>query len=188
MGGYRAGERGDHLFNHALLPAPPYRDAAVLIPILKHQDSYSILFTQRTAHLQSHAGQVSFPGGRVDTADADAVATALRETAEEIGLAPENVTVLGMLDYYITRTGYRVTPVVGLVERQEWLPADFEVAEIFEVPLDYILTPNMLAKERAVKFGEEREFYALTWEKHYIWGATAGILRNFLDVIADDEA
>lgn len=187
LAAYQPCERGDHTLNPDLLPAPPYRAASVLIPLLARDGGYSVLLTQRTAHLQVHPGQVSFPGGGADHGDAHAVATALREAEEEIGLAPENVSVLGTLDHYITRTGYRVTPVVGLVEPPpQWRPDSFEVEVIFEVPLAYVLTPGMLARRTLTHEGTERHFYGMTWQDFHVWGATAGMLKNFVDVISDD--
>jgi 8-oxo-dGTP pyrophosphatase MutT (NUDIX family) len=179
--------QGDHALNPDLLKSPPYCAASVLIPLLSHDDGYRVLFTQRTTHLHAHAGQVSFPGGRADKDDKDAVATALREAEEEIGLRCGNVEILGTLDDYLTRTGYKVTPVVGLVkEPQAWTPDDFEVAEIFEVPLAHILAPNVLARQKTMREGVERHDYAFTWQDFYIWGATAGMLKHFTDILSDD--
>ena len=117
--------------------------AAVLIPVIAHPGELTVLFTQRTAHLKSHAGQVSFPGGRAEPGDATPEVTALRESREEIGLAPERVEILARLPDYITRTGYRVTPVVGLLEPPlELMPDPREVEEVFEVPLAFLLDPR----------------------------------------------
>lgn len=186
---YQPQERGDYTLDARLLPPPPYQEAAVLIPLIKHGDSYTVLFTQRAAHLHAHGGQVSFPGGRVDQQDKGSVATALREAREEIGLLPENVSVLGTLDQYITGTGFRVTPVVGVIEKlQDWVPDTSEVAEIFEVPLSHILNPDILTRQTLMKGGLERDCYALTWNNFQIWGATAGMLRNFVDIVTHDNA
>lgn len=178
--------RGDHTLNPDLETKPPYRSASVLIPILARENGLSVLFTQRTSHLHTHPGQVSFPGGGAEKQDADEIATALRESHEEIGLEPSNVRILGMLDHYITRSGFRVRPVVGLVmSPQEWAPDSFEVASIFEVPLPYILSPGTLAEQQIDREGVTRRYYACTYEEYYIWGATAGMLRNFVEVITE---
>ncbi len=175
---------GDHTLNPDFAPQPPFRNAAVLLPLLAREDGLSMLFTLRTAHLHAHAGQVSFPGGGAEPHDMDEVATALRESHEEIGLKPENVRVLGTLDHYITRSGYRVRPVVGLVQgAPEWTPDSFEVAEIFEVPLSHILCPGNLSAQEVTREGVSRRYYACNWQDYYIWGATAGMLRNFVEVV-----
>ncbi len=182
-----AGERGDHSLNPDLLPEPPYRSAAVLIPLLQRDGGFTVLFTERAAHLHTHAGQVSFPGGSADPTDADAVATALREGQEEIGLDPADVSVLGTLDQYITRTGYRVTPVVGLIVSPPlWTPDSFEVDRIFEVPLAHILKQGTLARQQMMWEGVSRHYHEMTWEGFRIWGATAGMLKNFVDVVSDE--
>lgn len=188
MRGYRCGDaRGDHLMNCDPLPPEPWREAAVLIPLLSDAEGLRVVFTLRTAHLHAHAGQVSFPGGGAEAHDADAIATALRETEEEIGLNPAQVDVLGQLDPYITRTGYRVTPVVGLIEAADgaphWLPDDFEVAAIFDVPMTHILTPGVLRAEAISREGITRKTYVCSWQDYYIWGATAGMLRNLVEAI-----
>lgn len=187
LAAYRPQERGDYSLNPELFLPPPYRAAAVLIPILKRDTGYTVLFTQRTAHLSAHAGQVSFPGGGADETDRDAAATALREAEEEIGLSPPSVEILGTLDHYITRSGYRVAPVVGLVAAPQALnPDSSEVEKIFEVPLGHIFSPGALARKKVTLENGERSFYALTWQEFYIWGATAGMLRNFVEAVGDD--
>lgn len=176
--------QGDHFLNPDLLPKPPYRAAAVLIALLPRGDDLSVVFTQRTSHLHAHAGQVSFPGGGREPQDENAVATALREAEEEIGLDPAAVRVLGQLDEYITRSGFSVHPIVGYVsDVPTWQPDSFEVEEVFDVPLQYICTPGHLSRQQMEREGVVREFYACNWEKFRIWGATAGMLRNFLDVV-----
>jgi 8-oxo-dGTP pyrophosphatase MutT (NUDIX family) len=136
--------------------------------------------TRRTAHLNDHAGQISFPGGRAEPGDADPAQTALRETAEEIGLEAERVEVLGRLHPYVTVTGYRVTPVVGLLTPPlELRPDDFEVAEVFEVPLKFLLDPANHQRNSVSYEGRERHYYAMPYRHYYIWGATAGMLMNF---------
>ena len=125
-----------------LYPDRAPRPASVLIPIVVHADAACVLLTERTAHLHDHAGQISFPGGRVEKGDADAIATALREAHEEIGLPPADVDVIGTLPEYLTATAYRVTPVIGLVERPFTPVLDaFEVSEVFEVPLAFLMDP-----------------------------------------------
>lgn len=154
--------------------------AAVLMPIVERGSSASMLLTQRSANLNHHAGQVSFPGGRAERSDADAVATALRESHEEIGLAPDRVRVLGALPQYVTVTGFAVTPVAAWVEGNPILaPAAREVAEIFEVPLDYLLDPaNYRVHSAIMPDGAVRRYYSISWDRHFIWGATAAMLRN----------
>ena len=153
--------------------------AAVLIPLITHPQGLTVLFTQRTPHLRSHSGQVSFPGGRAEPGDASAEFTALRETEEEIGLSPSVVEVLARLPDYRTRTGYRVTPVVGLLTPPvAFRPDPNEVAEIFETPFGFLMEPaNYEQHERQTPDGVMRRFYAMTHDEQYIWGATAGILR-----------
>ncbi|MDP2206871.1 MAG: CoA pyrophosphatase [Alphaproteobacteria bacterium] len=180
---------GDHLLTPDWqTPPPPYRDAAVLIALLPRGDDLSVVFTQRTSHLTAHAGQVSFPGGGVEPQDFDAVATALREAEEEIGLPRDRVRVLGQLDDYITGTGFLVRPVVGFVpEVPVWQPDDFEVAEIFDVPLSHLSAPGCIFTSSREFRGINRHFYACDWDKFHIWGATAGMLKNFIDVIAAED-
>lgn len=156
----------------------PARPAAVLVPVVRRNE-LMILLTQRTPHLAAHAGQISFPGGKIDEADAGPVATALREAEEEIGLPRAHVEPIGFLDHYRTGTGYRITPVVAMVEPGFALRLNHgEVSEAFEVPLAFLMDPkNHLLHARMIK-GRERTFYAMPFEDRYIWGATAGILKN----------
>ena len=155
-----------------------YRHASVLVPIVVGPD-LSLLLTRRTSHLSNHAGQISFPGGRAEASDADAVDTALREASEEIGLAREQVEVIGYLPKYFTVTRYEVTPVVALVHPPFALTPDpNEVAEAFEVPLEFILDPANHQKRSRPWEGRTRHFYAMPYGRHFIWGATAGMLRN----------
>jgi 8-oxo-dGTP pyrophosphatase MutT (NUDIX family) len=157
----------------------PPTGAAVLIPIVLHEDGATLLFTQRTAHLNDHAGQISFPGGRVEDSDVSPVDTALRETEEEVGLARKHVEIIGTLPEYQTATGFRVQPVVGLVQPPFETTADpFEVAEIFEVPLSFLMN-GMHHQRRTAEFPTgPRSFYVMPYERFFIWGATAGMLRN----------
>lgn len=179
-------ERGDQDLNPGMTPILPIKDAAVLIPLIDRPDAVTVLLTQRTAHLANHAGQVSFPGGRVDLADAGFEETALRETQEEIGLDRSHVRILGRLDTYITRTGFAVTPVVGVVETPFTLKPDpFEVAEVFEVPLSFLLDPNNHRLCSHEFEGTLRHFYAMPYGRHFIWGATAGILMNLYEFLSD---
>jgi 8-oxo-dGTP pyrophosphatase MutT (NUDIX family) len=178
--------RGDHDLNPDLLPDRPLTLAAVLVPLVERPDGLTVLLTRRSDHLQDHAGQISFPGGRVEPGDADALATALREAEEEIGLARALVTPVGRLDTYVTRTGFEVTPVVGLVAPPSSLAPDpFEVAEVFEVPLAFILDPASRQRHSRIYAGKTRHFHVFPWRDYYIWGATAGMLVNLADLLGD---
>ncbi|MGQ9371867.1 CoA pyrophosphatase [Azospirillum sp. ST 5-10] len=179
--------RGDHDLNPAYGPPPDrLREAAVLVPLIDREGGVTVLFTQRTAHLTAHAGQISFPGGRREAYDRTPEETALRETEEEIGLDRGHVEVVGRLDTYVTRTGFRVTPVVGLVHPPFSLQPDpTEVAEAFEVPLSVILDPTNPQRHSRDVLGGRRFFYAFPYENRYIWGATAGMLVNLRDVLGD---
>ncbi len=181
--------RGDHDLNNDLYPpAGTLIGAAVLVPIVQRPDQVpTVLLTKRADHLRDHAGQISFPGGRIEESDADPDAAALRETEEEIGLPPNGIEVVGRLDTYITRTGFEVTPVVGLVATPFQLKLDaLEVAEAFEVPLRYFLDPENREVHSRVWQGRTRFFYVYPYEKHYIWGATAGMLSNLAEILRED--
>lgn len=155
--------------------------AAVLVPLLK-EGPLSVLLTKRTQHLPTHAGQISFPGGKKDPLDQNPLFTALREAKEEIGLDEVHVEPLGFLDIYYTVTGYAVSPVVAFLEQECSLtPNPEEVAEIFEVPLAFLMNPANLQIHSHTIRGVERKFYALTYKDYYIWGATAGILKNMYE-------
>jgi len=176
--------RGDHDLNPGFHPRQPLVPAAVLVPLVDHSEGLTVLLTLRTLHLHDHAGQISFPGGRIDPGDTDAAAAALRETEEEVGLKPERVRLVGRLDTYVTRTGYQVTPLVGLVEPPLDLAIDpEEVAEAFEVPLDFLLDPANRRRDSRFYQGMERYFWAMPFGRHYIWGATAGMLVNLAEVL-----
>lgn len=178
------GMMGDHLLNPGLLPVRPYRPAAVLIALLPRGDDFSVVFTQRSSRLHAHAGQVSFPGGGVEAQDENAAATALREAEEEIGLPRHDVNVLGELDDYVTRSGFLVRPVVGFVaDRPVWKPDAFEVETVFDVPLSHLMQPGHLECRQVMFEGGARRFYACTWQEHHIWGATAGMLKHFIDTV-----
>jgi 8-oxo-dGTP pyrophosphatase MutT (NUDIX family) len=153
--------------------------AAVLFPIVERDDGHTVLLTQRTAHLRDHAGQISFPGGRVEEDDPSPVHTALRETEEEIGLTRDRVEILGYLPEYRTGTGFRVTPVVALVHPPFELALDpFEVAEAFEVPLAFLLDPANHKRHSLHYRGALRHFFAMPYGDYFIWGATAGMIHT----------
>lgn len=161
--------------------------AAVLIPIILHPDAPTVLLTRRTAHLKDHAGQISFPGGRVETGDASPAHTALREAAEEVGLQSVSVEIAGYLPEYLTVTGFRVTPVVAMVKPPIDLRLDpNEVAEVFEVPLAFLLDPAQHQRhshqDRAR--GRLRHYDAIPYGDHFIWGATAGMILSLYRVIS----
>ncbi|MFZ6690964.1 CoA pyrophosphatase [Undibacterium sp. SXout20W] len=158
-----------------------FRPASVLIPLVLRERGLTVLLTQRATGLNHHAGQISFPGGRFETSDVNPIETALRETQEEIGLDRQHIELLGNLPDYKTGTGYLVTPVVSLVHPPFDLMTDpAEVAAVFEVPLTYLM--NGKHHQRRVfqlpDGGGQRNFYAMPYEQHFIWGATAGMLRN----------
>src|SRR5262245_9241678 len=156
--------------------------AAVLVPIVKREPQASILLTQRTMALSSHAGQVAFPGGKFDRDDRDAAACALREAFEETGLSPDFVNPVGYLDPYQTRTGFRVIPVVALIDTGfELKPAPDEVDAVFEVPLAFLMDPRHHRRETRMWRGRERHFCAMPCVERYILGATAGMIRNLYE-------
>jgi 8-oxo-dGTP pyrophosphatase MutT (NUDIX family) len=182
----RAATRGDHDLNPGETPpSAALRPAAVLVPLIDRADGMTVLLTQRTAHLSAHAGQIAFPGGRVEEHDADAIATALRETEEEVGLSRELVSVIGRLDTYVTGTGFEITPIVGVVNSAYTLTIDpNEVAEAFEVPLSYILDRNNHNRTERESAGRIRVFFVLPYQGRNIWGATAGMLVNLAEVLS----
>ena len=173
----------NHLELEGMLPADAVlRPAAVLIGLVPRAHGWQILLTRRTENLPQHAGQISFPGGRIEPTDADAVAGALRETEEELGIAPAHVRPLGLLDIYGTISFYAVTPVLGIVDAQAVIAPDpREVAEVFELPLAFVLDPANLKREERLFRGRVRGYYAYAYEDRYIWGATAGMLVNLLE-------
>jgi 8-oxo-dGTP pyrophosphatase MutT (NUDIX family) len=181
----RAATRGDHDLNPGETPpSAALRPAAVLVPLIDRPGGMTVLLTQRTAHLSAHAGQISFPGGRAEEQDADAVATALRETEEEVGLPRKLISVVGRLDTYVTGTGFEITPIVGIVTPDYVLDIDpFEVAEVFEVPLSYILDRRNHNRQERESAGRMRVFFVLPYQGRNIWGATAGMLVNLAEVL-----
>ena len=165
---------------------PDLRRAAVLVPIVRRPAGLTVLLTQRTEHLTNHAGQVSFPGGRAEEDDSSPIETALRETEEEIGLTRRHVEIIGVLPDHVTASAYIVTPVVGLVTPPFDLTAESnEVADIFEVPLTFLMD-GMNHQRMSFDLpdgGGRRSFYAMPYERFFIWGATAGMLRNLFHLV-----
>ena len=155
------------------------RRAAVLCPLVRREGGFNVMLTLRSAHLKVHAGQIAFPGGKIDPADPSPLAAALREAEEEIGLPPEDADILGTLDPYDTSTGFVITPFVGIVSpRFVPIPEENEVAEVFEVPFDFLMDFANHERIERVHEGRTRRFYQMIWGRYRIWGATAGMLRN----------
>lgn len=171
--------RGDHDLNPDWdWPLSEVRAAAVLAPIIKRPEGWTMLFTQRTEETPAHPGQISFPGGRVQEEDGGPLQTALRETEEEIGLTRGFIEPLGAWDLYQTGSGFRITPVVGLVEPGfELTLCDREVASVFEAPLDFLFDPANHEKNGAMWNGRERYYWAMHYQDKRIWGVTAGMLH-----------
>ncbi|MCW8914899.1 MAG: CoA pyrophosphatase [Magnetovibrio sp.] len=177
-------ERGDHDLNPGYRPDKPLRPAAVLVGLVERPQGLTVLLTRRTDHLEHHPGQVSFPGGHVEDADLDSTATALRETEEEVGIGPEHIDVIGRLDTYITRTGFEVTPVVAMINPSfELAPDPHEVAEVFEVPLSFLMNPDNHHRHEREFEGGRRYFYAMPYRDYFIWGATAGMLMDLYQTL-----
>lgn len=176
-------ERGDGDLNG--LPSPTGRElrpAAVLAPLILHDGAPRLLFTERAAHLSKHAGQISFPGGRVDDGDATPADAALREVEEEIGVPSSQVELIGRFDPYETVTGFRVTPFVGVLKPGfELRPDPGEVADVFEAPFEFLMDARNHERQYRVWQGQKRYFYAMPWEGRFIWGATAGMLKALHD-------
>jgi 8-oxo-dGTP pyrophosphatase MutT (NUDIX family) len=183
------GERSDFDLNPevkaAQLQIHTQRPAAVLCGLVERSGELHVVLTRRAGHLARHAGQVAFPGGRIDDEDTSAQAAALREAEEEVGLSPAQVKVLGTLDQYLTSTGYRVTPFVGIID-SAWMPRPdpSEVEEVFEVPLDFLMDPANRQRHHHDRTGTRRYYYAMPWADYYIWGATAGMLKGLSDRLA----
>lgn len=169
-----------YIDDEALPPAEKHRPASVLVPVIA-RNVPTVLFTVRSSRLRSGSGQIAFPGGGAEAHDPTPEHTALRETFEEIGLASAHVEVIGRMSHYVTRAGYCVTPVVGVVRPPfELRPNVDEVAEIFEVPLPYLLDPaNHVVHTQKQSDGRMRRYYAVQYEDYYIRGVTAGLLVNF---------
>lgn len=180
----RLNDRGDHDLNPGMAPEPPFKAAAVLVPLVERADGITVLLTRRSEQLADHPGQVSFPGGRIEPDDPHPEAAALREAHEEVGLAPDRVEVIGRLATYRTRTGFEITPVVGLVTPPfDILPDPTEVAEVFEVPLAFLLDPANAQRRSREWRGMERFFWVFPYAGYYIWGATAGMLVNLAQIL-----
>jgi 8-oxo-dGTP pyrophosphatase MutT (NUDIX family) len=181
-----AGARGDLDLNPSMWEragVAATKPAAVLIPVIERK-APTVLFTIRTQELASHAGQVAFPGGKIDPGDQSPVAAALREACEEIGLAASLIEPIGYLDLYLTFSGFRILPTVAHVRPDFTLTLNpREVTETFEVPLDYLMTPENHQRRSREWKGIEREYYAVPFGDRYIWGITAGIVRNLYDRI-----
>lgn len=178
--------RGDHdteEMMQAVAAVRPIKPAAVLIPIVARAEP-TVLLTQRTAHLRDHAGQISFPGGKIDAGDTSPLAAALREAQEEIGLEADRVAPIGYLDLYMTRFGYRIVPAVAHVSPDFTLALNpSEVDDAFEVPLSFLMAPENHQRHSREWNGATRSFYAMPFGERYIWGVTAGILRNLYERI-----
>jgi len=176
--------------DHALDKGPPLvetdtpREAAVLIPVVDRGDEATVLLTVRTDHLPSHAGQIAFPGGKIDDTDEGAVAAALREADEEIGLGAGWIEPIGFLDAYISTTGFRIIPVVSVVRPGFTLTVnEGEVADVFEVPLGFLMDAANHRQESAILRGSRRIFLAMPYGERYIWGVTAGILKQLYETV-----
>jgi 8-oxo-dGTP pyrophosphatase MutT (NUDIX family) len=160
------------------------RPAAVLVPLVPREDGLHMILTERQPHMRQHAGQVAFPGGRIDGGDEGPIAAALRETEEETGIPPSFVEPIGFLDTYLTSTNYRVFPVVGILRPGFTVtPHAGEVADVFEVPLAFLMNPEHHERHSRDWQGRTRYYYAMPWKGRYIWGATAGMIRNLYSML-----
>lgn len=176
---------GDHAFQDEPFEAPrDPKHAAVLVPVVSHAQEPTLLLTERSTSLRQHSGQIAFPGGRVDPADESVLAAALREAEEEIGLDRTFVRPLGYLDPYLSTTGYLIVPVVGLVAPDYNLSLNpGEVADAFEVPLSFLMDPARHELQSREWKGKLRRYYAMPYHQRYIWGVTAGIIRNLYETL-----
>ena len=167
------------------IPDLKQRPAAVLCGLIERAGGLHVVLTMRAAHLNQHAGQIAFPGGKIDRQDSSPLAAALREANEEIGLDQDRVEIIGTLDEYLTSTGFRVTPFVGVIDPR-WLavPDANEVEEVFETPLDFLMDPANRVRHHHDRWGARRYYYAMPWGDYYIWGATAGMLKGLSDRLA----
>jgi 8-oxo-dGTP pyrophosphatase MutT (NUDIX family) len=172
-----------------LVPASGWKTAAVLVPVMAREPEATVLFTQRTSQLAAHSGQISFPGGKIEEGDVTPVETALREAREEVGIPPALVTPLSLLDLHNTGTGFRIIPVLSLVDPEfKIVPEPAEVAEVFEVPLSFLMAEQNHMRHFREWRGWNVLFYAIEFEKRFIWGATAAILRNLYERLYAPEA
>lgn len=158
-----------------------YKPAAVFVPLVQNESGLSMLFTKRTQHLQNHAGQICFPGGRAEASDKDSIATALREMHEEIGIEPKYINLMGTHPKYITVSKFIMEPVIGSLKPGFSIAPDAnEVDQVFEVPLSVLMDPNNhILHSLPRQIGYEKFYFSMTWEQHFIWGATAALIRNF---------
>lgn len=174
-------EHGDFLLNPEVVPhleGMKLRDAAVLVPVVDDGDDARVIFTQRTSSLRKHSGQVAFPGGSIDPGDSSAEVAALRETEEEIGLDRRFVETIGRLPHYMALSGFRITPVLGIVQPGfSLVPNPDEVEEVFEVPLSFLMDPKNHGRGRINWQGSDRHFYRMPYGERNIWGITASIVR-----------
>ena len=173
-------EHGDHLLNpdfRGWVMDRAIKPAAVLIPVVERNEGLDVILTKRMEHLKSHSGQIAFPGGKIDETDASAAAAALREAHEEVGMEPDRAEVIGALPDYFTGSGYRITPVIALVDPDARLKANpEEVDYVFEVPLAFLMDPANHKRGSREFFGARRYYYEMPYGRHYIWGVTAGII------------
>jgi 8-oxo-dGTP pyrophosphatase MutT (NUDIX family) len=176
---------GDHRLNpdlRDLIVRPGLRDAAVLIPVVDHGGEANVLLTKRTEKLRSHSGQVAFPGGAIDPTDASPEDAAVRETLEEIGLGAADIDVVGRMPDYVSGSGYRIAPVLGIVRPDYFLTInEDEVDDAFEVPLSFLMNPANHRRESRIWQDRERFFYTMPFGERYIWGVTAGIIRTLYE-------
>lgn len=185
LGNPEVGVLGDQLLNPDLSPAlidRPLIDAAVLIGVVERGEGAQVILTQRTANLRTHSGQIAFPGGRIDVGDASPERAALRETEEEIGVPGTAIELIGRLPYYVSGSGFRVAPVLGVVDPiARYRPNPAEVASTFEVPLAFLLDPANHRRESLIVQGRERHFWVMHYRDRRIWGLTAGIIRGLYE-------